>query len=427
MEITVAPAARLRLTFSPPGDKSVTHRLMMLSALAEGECELYNISPGRDCLSTLHCLQALGTKAEISSGGSLHLRGGGLKEPQDVLDAGNSGTTLRLLCGLLAGENFFSVLSGDQSLRNRPMGRIVEPLQRMGASIRGRHDNRFPPLAIQGKPLTGIEYQMPIPSAQVKSALLLAGLKARGKTEILFELPSRDHTERILKHLGAALVIEKNRLELTPPFTPPPFSGFIPGDFSAAAFFIAAGILLPDSEVVVEKVGLNPTRTAFLELLKRMGARIEIEPQGESLGEPYGRIRAKSSRLTGVEVGPLEVPILIDELPLLALLGAKAEGRTVLSGAGELRFKESDRIKALATQLVPLGIPIEETPDGFKVEGPSEIKGGTAHSLGDHRIAMLLGLCGLLSREGVRLQEPEWAEISFPGFWELLGQGIKNC
>jgi len=417
----IKPAKTFKINFTPPGDKSITHRAMILAGIAKGECVLRNFSNGRDCLSTIQCLEALGVKSELQEQ-TLIINGGQLREPQDVLNANNSGTTLRLLCGLLAGQNFLSFVTGDRYLRKRPVQRVIEPLKKMGAEIWARDNSQYPPLAINGKPLMGINYQMPVASAQVKSALLLAGLAAEGKILIGFDLPSRDHTERMLKSLGAQIILEKKRIELNSPFIPPAFSCNIPGDFSASAFFITAGVLLPNSEVIIDRVGLNPTRTAFLEVLTRMGAVIKVEKQGENLGEPFGAIMVKTSDLKGITVTADEVPLLIDELMLFGLLGAKAQGVTRITGAQELRVKESDRIKAVFSQLNQLGIPVIEHPDGFSVEGPVDFPGGRAESLGDHRVAMLLGLCGLLSQNGVEVYGFEWADISFPGFWELLNQ-----
>ena len=417
----VAPVRAVRGSVRLPGDKSISHRAALFNALGHGHAQITNFSPGADCASTLGCLRALGVEL-TRDGGRVEITGvgqGGLHEPAEVLDCGNSGTSMRLLAGSLAGAGLFAVLSGDASLRSRPMARIVEPLRRAGAAISGRDSGRLPPLAIMpSHGLYGTEHRLSVASAQVKSALLLAGLAAHGPTTVIEPATTRDHTERMLRAMGASIQHDGQRITLAPGQPLQCVDVEVPGDFSSAAFWLVLGILHPDAEVHVPNVGLNPSRTGLLRILERMGANVEIEARREVAGEPVGDLVAWSSRLQATTVGAELVALAIDEIPLVALLGAFAEGETVVEGAAELRAKESDRLAVVTEGLERLGIDIRPTADGWRVR-PSRLRAGRVESAGDHRMAMLFALAGAVG-DGAEIEDADCVAISYPRFWDDL-------
>ncbi|PLV57390.1 3-phosphoshikimate 1-carboxyvinyltransferase [Thermotoga sp. SG1] len=418
----ILPTERIFGTLSVPPDKSITHRTLILSALAESESTLYNLLRCLDTERTHDILEKLGTRFE-GDWEKMKVFPKPFSEPIEPLFCGNSGTTTRLMSGVLASYEMFTVLYGDSSLSRRPMRRVIEPLEMMGARFMARQNN-FLPMAIKGNHLSGISYKTPVASAQVKSAILLAGLRASGRTIVIEPSKSRDHTERMLKNLGVPVEVEGTRVVLEPAT----FRGFemkIPGDISSAAFFIVLGAIHPNARITVTEVGLNPTRTGLLEVMKLMGANIEWEVTEENL-EPIGNVRVETSpNMKGITVPKDMVPLMIDELPLVALLGVFAEGETVVRGAEELRKKESDRIRVLVENLRKIGIEIEEFTDGFKITGKQRIKGGVVDPEGDHRMAMLFSIAGLVSEEGVEVKNHECVAVSFPNFYETLEKVMK--
>ena len=417
--LVVAPGRPLRGVLRVPGDKSISHRAAMLGAIARGTTHVAGFLRAEDCLSTLRCLRALG--ASINERGSdLEITGAPFREPDEILDVGNSGTTMRLLAGLLAGHPFHSVLTGDASIRRRPVDRVAEPLRRMGATISGRQGGRLAPLSIDGGGLRGISYATPVASAQVKSAVLLAGLFADGETDVREPSQSRDHTERMLGAFGARIVRDGLTTRLRGPQTLRAASVRVPGDLSSAAFFLVAAALIPGSELAVTDVGLNPTRTGVLDALKMMGADLEVRDLREREGEPVGTVLVRGSRLRGATIGGDLVPRAIDELPVLAVAACFAEGETVIRDAAELRVKESDRIAALARELGRLGARVEPQPDGLAIVGGTALRGARVHSGGDHRMAMALAVAGLRADGPVTIDDPACIETSFPGFADAL-------
>jgi len=422
MRIIIKKAKGLRGRIKVPGDKSVSHRALLLGAIAEGTTRIRNFLPAADCLATLACVRALGVEVERLSETELivYRRGlHGLTEPSDVLDCAGSGTTMRLLAGILAGQPFYSVLTGNEQLRRRPMGRIAEPLRQMGATVLGRDDGRLPPLTILGGDLRGIEYRLPVASAQVKSAILLAGLYADGPT-VIHELgPARDHTERMLAAMGASIEVQSSKFKVQSSKLSS-LDIVVPGDISSAAYFIAAACLVPGSEVAVVGVGVNPTRTGFLDALREMGADIVVENQREVSGEPVADIVVRAGDLRGIEVIGDQVPRMIDEFPILAVVASQAQGTTVVGDATELRVKETDRIANMAVELRKLGARVEERPDGFVVEGPTRLVGAQVNSHGDHRLAMSLAIAGLAAEGETAIEGAECIADSFPGFEETL-------
>lgn len=429
MDLVVPQLLRLTGHIRVPGDKSISHRALILGALCDGRVRVSGFLPSLDCLATLDCLEKLGVRVERRGATGLVVHGGGargLAEPTVVLDAQNSGTTMRLLSGLLAGQGFFATITGDGSLRRRPMRRVVEPLRAMGATILGRAGDTLAPLAIRGGGLRGIDYTLPVASAQLKSALLLAGLGARGRTTVREPAPTRDHTERMLAYLGAEISKTGGAVRLRPGLPLAARALRVPGDLSSAAFPIAAAVLLEGSDLTIEGVGLNPTRTAFLDALRRMGAQVAASRVRAVCGEPVGVLRVRGGPLRATEIGGPEVANLIDEVPILSALATQAEGTTVIRDAQELRVKESDRLHALAVELGRMGARIAERPDGLVIRGPARLRRARVRSYGDHRIAMALYVAGLVATGRTIVTDAECVEISFPGFDRLMREAGRR-
>ncbi len=415
------PSGPLRGTLRPPSDKSVSHRAALIAAMGDGETAIDGYLDSADTRSTLAAVAALGAEVKGASSSAveptLRIRGVGLRGAAPAsIDAGNAGTLLRLLPGWLAGQEAGAwTLDGDDSIRRRPVDRIVEPLRAMGARLRCR-EGRLAPLEIEGAPLRGIAYELPVPSAQVKSCLIFAGLLAEGETRVTEPLRTRDHTERMLAAAGAEIERRGDVVSVRAAARLLAGEIVVPADFSSAAFLLVAALLVPGSEIALTGVGLNPTRTGLLAVLARMGAEIEVEVTGERGGEPIGQLRARSAELRGTEVGGAEVALAIDELPLLALAACFAEGTTRIRDAGELRRKESDRIATVSEALGALGGRVEAVGDGIAVEGSGGLRGGAIRSHGDHRIAMLGAIAGLASRQGVEVDGIDAVAVSYPGF-----------
>lgn len=422
-EVVVKKAGPLGGDIEVPGDKSVSHRAVILSSIAEGYSRIRNFLDAEDCMSTLNAMRAAGVEIE-ASGDCITVNGAGLRglrEPEDVIDAGNSGTTARLLAGLLAGQDFFSVITGDRYLRKRPMGRVVEPLTMMGAKIWGRDGGNRLPLAIKGSSLRGVAYRSPVASAQLKSSLLLAGITAEGVTTVYEPSPSRDHTERMLLAMGAKAGRSED-------------GGFyveggcalraadieVPGDISSAAYFIVAALILEGSEVRIRNVGINRTRTGVLDILKGMGGDISFENEREAAGEPVADIVVRSSSLRGVEIYGDVIPRAIDEIPVIAVAASAAEGTTTIRDAAELRVKESDRIRSIADELAKFGVDVEEMDDGLVIEGRQMLRGAPVSSHGDHRIAMSMAVAGMKAEGETMIEGAGCVGISFPAFFDMM-------
>jgi len=423
--LIVRPGAPLRGRVHVPGDKSISHRALLLTALAQGASRVGGFLPAGDCLATLACVRAMGIKVKTRYVATLTVHGRGLhgwRAPDAPLDCARSATTLRLLAGILAGQSRAAnkaLLTGEPQLLRRPMRRIVEPLRQMGAAIESRDGHA--PLTIQGRPLHGCEYTLPIASAQVKSALLLAGLYADGPTIIHQPGPARDHTERMLAALGADVEVDGLTVALSPPASPlSPFSFSIPGDISSAAFLLVAAALVSDSEIQIADVGVNPTRTGLLEVLRAMGGRVVLENEREREGEAVADLTVRASELTGVEVGGDTVVRMIDEFPALAVAATQARGATIVRDAAELRVKESDRIAAIVAGLRALGARIDSQPDGFIIQGPTPLRGAVVDSHGDHRLAMALAVAGLIAEGEVQVENVECIKDSFPSFVDVM-------
>lgn len=424
MNLTVKKINKLVGEIEIPADKSISHRAVMFSSIAKGVSRIENFSKGADCLSTLEVFKSLGVKAEFLDEKTLVIdSSNGLIAPKDDLYCGNSGTTMRLMSGILAGQNFDCVLTGDESLSKRPMARVIKPLETMDAKIVSNENKA--PLKITGTQLRGIDYVSELASAQVKSCVLLAGMLAEGKTSFTEPHLSRNHTELMLEYLGANIQAEGTKTiiqksELSPKIIT------IAGDISSAAFFIVAGLIVPNSEIILKNVGLNPTRTGILDVVKSMGADVEILNQKTVSNELVGDLRVKYSDLKACTVEGEIIPRLIDELPVIAILATQAEGTTIIKDAGDLRNKESDRIKAVVTELKKIGADIEETEDGFIINGKKAINGGAqVETYHDHRLAMSLYVAGLICEKPITIKEFQWVNISFPEFENLMINLIK--
>ncbi len=409
---------------TPPGDKSVSHRSLMIGSLASGTTEVRGFLNCEDTISTANAMRKLGIDIEIN-GSDVKIAGKGLfglREPEDVLDAGNSGTTTRLLTGLLSAQGFFTAVTGDKYLRARPMKRVVEPLRLMGAKITGREGGNKLPLGIEGGRLAGISYKLPVASAQVKSALLLAGLYAEGETEVVEPEATRDHTERMLSYFGVKLQKKGNgiRIKRQKEFAGRDIS--VPADLSSAAFFIVGALINPGSELLIRNVGVNPLRTGVIDVLRQMGGNIEVTNEREVSGEPVGDIVVKSSGLRAALIEGEMIPKAIDELPVIAAAACFAEGETIIRDASELRVKETDRIKAMTSELLKLGARVTEFEDGMSISGGTSLTGAKCSSWGDHRIAMAVAVAATRARGETEIDDPECVSISFPGFFETLGR-----
>lgn len=423
MRLRVRPCQFLHGTATVPGDKSISHRALLLGAIAQGVSTVRNWLPAADCQATLNAVRALGVVVEQPSPTELLVHGVGLRglsSPSTPIDCQGSGTTMRLLAGILAGQPFTSTLDGHAGLRRRPMERVAIPLREMGAQIETRQG--CPPLIISGGRLRGIDYHLPVASAQVKSAILLAGLYAEGQTVVRQPGPARDHTERMLKAQGVDLQVQDNVITLSPnpPQPPAPCSLTIPADFSSAAFPLVTALLLPKSNLVLGGVGINPTRTGLLDVLRRMGAEIVLLNASESGGEPVADLMLRYSRLQGVEVGGETVVRMIDEFPIFAVAATQAQGETLVRNARELRVKETDRIAAIVAELRALGASIEERDDGFIVQGPARLHGALVQSHGDHRLAMAMVVAGLIADGETVVEGIDVIADSFPGFVDLI-------
>jgi len=427
--IKVRQGAKLDAEITVPGDKSISHRAMMLSALSNGPCGISNFLEGEDCLSTLRLIGQLGVQTERTGETSLIVHGcrGRFVRPDGDLDCGNSGTTMRLMSGILAAQDFSTRMVGDASLSKRPMRRVIEPLEKMGGSLSAQGTEGTPPLEIRGGKLHGITYATPVASAQVKSAILLAGLFADGPTTVIEPAASRDHTERMLEYYLVTLRSEDNpgagpgcRITLTGHQTPESRDFAVPGDISSAAFWLVAAAARPGSRVLVKNVGLNPTRSGILGVLVRMGARVRevVELVGE--GEPSGAIEVRGSELHGTTISGAEIANVIDEIPIIAVAAALASGETVIRDAKELRVKETDRIAAIAANLRAMGVEVEEAPDGMTIRGGAPLQGATLPSFGDHRIAMAFAVAGLFARKTTTITDAGCVDTSYPGFEKTL-------
>ncbi|MFD1707198.1 3-phosphoshikimate 1-carboxyvinyltransferase [Siminovitchia sediminis] len=426
MTITLTSNGNIQLngTIRVPGDKSISHRAVMLGAMSEGQTKIFGLLTGDDCLNTIQCFRKLGVDIR-QEGDYAEINGLGfdkLQEPREVLDVGNSGTTIRLMMGILAGAPFHTCLTGDDSITKRPMDRVAIPLKRMGAKIDGRHHGSFAPLSIRGGQLKGIEFVSPVASAQVKSAVLLAGLHAEGSTTVIEPQLSRDHTERMLAAFGCH--VETDHLTTT-------IKGMqslkgttinVPGDISSAAFFLVAAAIIPNSELTIKNVGMNPTRTGIVDVLKEMGANISIKESGRDEIEPSADLTVQASELKGVEIGGEIIPRLIDEIPIIALAATQANGKTVIRDAAELKVKETNRIDTVVQELSKMGANIEPVKDGMIIHGPSKLHAAAVDSHGDHRIGMMLAIASCLTAGNTVIHNSESISISYPNFFQHLNE-----
>ncbi len=422
MSRVIRPVQRVRGAVRVPGDKSISHRALMLTSIADGASSIRGLAASRDVASTARCLRALGASIDDNGATAIRIAGqgrDGLREPTGALDAGNSGTTLRLLSGLLAGQPFPTTITGDGSLRRRPMGRIIDPLRAMGIHLDS--DDGHAPLAIHGGQPHGIRYELPVASAQVKSCLLLAGLYTHDATAVVEPEPSRDHTERMLRGMGVELTQDGDTITLRGCRELAPMELSVPGDVSSASFLVAAAVLVPEADLTLRYVGVNPTRTGILDVLQSMGAEIDILDEREAGNEPVADLRVVSQgTLRATEIGGSLIPRLIDELPLLAVVATQADGQTAIRGASELRHKETDRIHAVVDNLRRMGVELEERQDGLVIEGPQRLQGAQVQSYEDHRIAMAFAIAGLVAEGPTTIEGAAWVDVSFPGFFDTL-------
>ncbi|WP_058486238.1 3-phosphoshikimate 1-carboxyvinyltransferase [Defluviitalea phaphyphila] len=420
--MVIEPRDNIKGIVNIPGDKSISHRAIMLGSISEGKTEITGFLMGADCLSTIECFRKLGIKIEITKEKVIvHGKGlFGLSAPSDILDVGNSGTTIRLMTGLLSAQNFSCKITGDASIRKRPMLRVVNPLRQMGANIDGKENGKYCPLYIKGNQLKGITYKLPVASAQVKSSILLASLYADGKTTIIEPTASRNHTEIMLNYFGGNII--KNNLEIisTPVEKLIGQKVEVPGDISSAAYFIAAALLLPNSELLIKNVGINPTRDGIITVFKQMGGNIELLNKKNTWGEPVADILVRSSKLHGTEIGGNIIPKLIDEIPIIAATACYAEGKTIIKNAEELKVKESNRISTMTSELQKMGASIKETEDGMIIEGKSSLNGSIVESYNDHRVAMSLAIAALKANNKTIINNSECINISFPNFFSIL-------
>lgn len=425
--LEITQANKLKGSIKLPGDKSISHRAVMFGSLAQGKIEVEGFLAGQDCLNTIQAFQSLGIKIErtnthlVIDGQGLH----GLQKPKDIIDVGNSGTTIRLMLGILSAQRFDSSLTGDESIRSRPMRRVIEPLSQMGAKIVAQKGN-FAPVEVYGNPvLSPIRYLLPVASAQVKSAILLAGLWTSGVTSVIEPMPTRDHTERMLNFLGAQIIKDDMSISITGGV---PLRGNckieIPADISSAAFFMVAACLIEDAEIILLNVGVNPTRTGIIDVLRKMGADITLENQRVVSGEPVTDIIVKSSPLKGISIGGAMIPRVIDEIPILTVAACLARGRTEIREAKELRVKETDRIKSMAVELNKMDAHVIEVEDGLIIDGVKNLTGAEVESYGDHRTAMSLAIAGLVAQGKTKINNTACIQTSFPEFNEILGRFI---
>ncbi|MFH1684412.1 MAG: 3-phosphoshikimate 1-carboxyvinyltransferase [Candidatus Margulisiibacteriota bacterium] len=424
-KLTVTLLNKIRSEIHVPGDKSISHRAVMIGSLASGRTRINNFLTSADCLATAECFRKLGIDIHVD-GNHVEVYGKGLrglKPTKQTLDVGNSGTTLRLLTGILSGQPFVTKITGDRSIQKRPMRRIVDPLREMGADIEGKvqNDNIYAPLKIHGGDLSPIEYELPVASAQVKSAILLAGLFAQGQSTVIEKIHARDHTERMLHYFGAKA--RGARVDGQRGFCGADID--VPGDLSSAAFFLAAALLVPNAQLLIRDVGVNPTRTGIIDVLHRMGANFEVKDEAIISEEPRANILAKTSKLKGIQIYGEIIPRIIDEIPIIAVAATQANGTTEIRGARELRVKESDRIATVASELKKLGAHVKELEDGLIIYGPTALKGATVKSYGDHRIAMAMAIAGLIAEGETTIEDTACIETSFPGFEKILSSLTK--
>ena len=427
MEKMITNVKGLQGSVVVPGDKSISHRAIMFGSMAEGKTTIKNFLAGDDCLSTISCFRKLGVNI-VQEGTSVTVEGKGIKGLQQsttVLDVGNSGTTIRLMSGILASLPFESTLQGDDSIAKRPMTRVVQPLREMGANIEGREDGKYTPLTIKGGELKGITYKLPVASAQVKSAILLAGLQANGQTTVIEKEKTRNHTETMLQMFGGNITCNGNEITVEGGQLLTGTAVTVPGDISSAAFFLVAGAIVPNSTLHLKNVGLNETRTGILDVLRSMGASMTITQTNDGEAEPIGDITISTSKLKATNINGSIIPRLIDELPIIALMATQAEGTTVISDAKELKVKETNRIDTVVSELSKLGADITATEDGMIIKGKTALTGGDVNSYGDHRIGMMLAVAALICTEEVKLHDSAAIDVSYPNFFEHLQQLVQ--